>query len=193
MVPAKWTSTRSAVLLDGRVAGGAHRGLLPCDVDLIRGGERPVTLSFVRVPRPRHRAHQFRSPAQASKALRPDPYAVSAKSSSGRTFRSASPSTNSRRCRSHSSTSTWVMSSGRSPPPAPRTSPPQCRHNSEVRPRAPWPSHPLGRPSWCLPRHCSRSSRPLLQLEQSCHPVHQPVEVPGTTERRRRPSPVGPS
>ena len=29
----------------------------------------------------------------ASKALRPDPYAVSAKSSSGRTFRSASPST----------------------------------------------------------------------------------------------------
>ena len=30
---------------------------------------------------------------EASKALRPDPYAVSAKSSSGRTFRSASPST----------------------------------------------------------------------------------------------------
>ena len=38
------------VLLDGRVAGGAHRGLLPCDVDLkVRGGERrwSVTLSFV--------------------------------------------------------------------------------------------------------------------------------------------------
>ena len=57
------------VLLDGRVAGGAHRGLLPCDVDLkVRGGERrwSVTLSFVRVPRrrPRHRAHQFRSPAR---------------------------------------------------------------------------------------------------------------------------------
>ena len=29
------------VLLDGRVAGGAHRGLLPCDVDLkVRGGDR---------------------------------------------------------------------------------------------------------------------------------------------------------
>ena len=37
------------VLLDGRVAGGAHRGLLPCDVNLeVRGGERrwSVTLSF---------------------------------------------------------------------------------------------------------------------------------------------------
>ena len=89
------------VLLDGRVAGGAHRGLLPCDVDLkVRGGERrwSVTLSFVR-------ACEFpgADPAtgltssvprrEASKALRPDPYAVSAKSSSGRTFRSASPST----------------------------------------------------------------------------------------------------
>ena len=86
------------VLLDGPVPGGAHRGLLPGDVDLeVRPSERrrSVSLSFVGVPRrrPRHRAHQFRPRREASKALRPDPYAVSAKSSSGRTFRSASPST----------------------------------------------------------------------------------------------------
>ena len=48
--------------------------LLPCDVDLkVRGGERrwSVTLSFVRVPRrrPRHRAHQFRSPARGFEGI----------------------------------------------------------------------------------------------------------------------------
>ena len=46
----------------------------PCDVDLkVRGGERrwSVTLSFVRVPRrrPRHRAHQFRSPARGFEGI----------------------------------------------------------------------------------------------------------------------------
>ena len=50
----------------------------------------------------------------ASKALRPDPYAVSAKSSSGRTFRSASPSTTgtltSVSLPLEGVTSTWVMS-----------------------------------------------------------------------------------
>ena len=40
------------VLLDGRVAGGAHRGLLPCDVDLkVRGGERnPLLRAETRFP-----------------------------------------------------------------------------------------------------------------------------------------------
>ena len=51
---------------------------------------------------------------EASKALRPDPYAVSAKSSSGRTFRSASPSTTgtltSVSLPLEGVTSTWVMS-----------------------------------------------------------------------------------
>ena len=51
---------------------------------------------------------------EASKALRPDPYAVSTKSSSGRTFRSASPSTTgtltSVSLPLEGVTSTWVMS-----------------------------------------------------------------------------------
>ena len=104
------------VLLDGRVVGGAHRGLLPCDVDLkVRGGgpspspscefpgADPATGLTSSVPR-----------REASKALRPDPYAVSTKSSSGRTFRSASPSTTgtltSVSLPLEGVTSTWVMS-----------------------------------------------------------------------------------
>ena len=95
-----------------------HRGLLPCDVDLeVRGGggggpsrspscefpgADPATGLTSSVPR-----------REASKALRPDPYAVSTKSSSGRTFRSASPSTTgtltSVSLPLEGVTSTWVM------------------------------------------------------------------------------------
>ena len=107
------------VLLDGRVAGGAHRGLLPCDVDLkVRGGERrwSVTLSLCEFPGadPATGLTSSVPRREASKALRPDPYAVSAKSSSGRTFRSASPSTTgtltSVSLPLEGVTSTWVMS-----------------------------------------------------------------------------------
>ena len=81
----------------------SRRGLLPCDSIKVRGGgpspspscefpgADPATGLTSSVPR-----------REASKALRPDPYAVSAKSSSGRTFRSASPSTTGTLSRSHS-------------------------------------------------------------------------------------------
>ena len=203
------------VLLDGPVPGGAHRGLLPCDVDLeVRGGERrwSVTLSFCEFPGADPATGSPVPFPGATKALRPDPYAVSAKSSSGRTFRSASPSTTgtltSVSLPLEGVTSTWVMSwvaFSSWPPlhlvPLPLVAAVGVRlqrvgghllrvlqgHGHLHSPAS--SSSSLGRPSWCLPTwHCSRSSRSSSRYSSSwasraMEPVHQPVEVPGTDRK----------